>query len=224
MHRFSLIGAPGVGKGTFGKVICQRLNLEHISIGNLIRMEIERKSELGAIIQSFNDKGALVPDDIVCDIVYKKYLYHINQSTGFILDGFPRNLFQSKFITSNNICNQVIHIKLNKSIAIEKILARRICTNCSSEFNIAHIVRDGYNMPAILPIPSACPLGPTRCNPQLISRTDDTEISIRTRFQIFENETEPILKYFNNANILKTFEVHRGIEDVENLLNLITQM
>ncbi len=86
MRQFALIGAPGVGKGTFAKIICSRLGLYHISVGDIVRNEIERKTPQGIAMSKYTNEGRLIPDQIVCEIVFNE----INKTGKVLLDGFPR--------------------------------------------------------------------------------------------------------------------------------------
>lgn len=222
MKRLCLIGGPGVGKGSFSKIICSKFNLAHISLGDIIRKEIETKTDIGTLVQVHVRSGNLVPDDIAFDIVMKSCKGIINDKkfSGYIIDGFPRTLHQAKLVTNNNLISSAVNITLDKNLTIRKLLGRRVCKTCSNDFNLANIIDDGYYMPAILPNPKTCRFG-EKCNPVLEIRFDDNEETIRTRFEVFDQEIHPILEHFEALNILKSFEVRRGISDADSLMKAI---
>jgi adenylate kinase len=242
MKYFALIGAPGVGKGTFAQIISQRLSLQHISVGdilrNLVKQQNQKKStKLAQELSSYMREGKLIPDHLICDIVF----HEISSSQSILLDGFPRyscpirstfltlvsilfrTLSQATFLSKSLPNLNVLHIKLNKHVAIQKLLGRRSCNGCGGNFNVANVMNDDYLMPAILPNPDRCPLGPEQCKEkqQLVLRSDDTESTIATRFDIFETEMAPILEFYRGRNQLKEFVVKKGVDDSEDLIKLM---
>jgi adenylate kinase len=117
----------------------------------------------------------------------------------------------------------VVHIVLKREVAIQKLLGRRLCTACGQNFNLANVLSDGHLMPAILPNMKSCPLGPGPCaeKQNLITRSDDTEATISTRFDVFDETMAPILDFYRQRNHLKEFVVKRGIADSEDLIQLM---
>mmetsp|Transcript_11555 Transcript_11555/g.11573 ORF Transcript_11555/g.11573 Transcript_11555/m.11573 type:complete len:226 (+) Transcript_11555:23-700(+) len=223
MRRFAFIGAPGVGKGSFSKIICSSLKLAHIALGDIIRSEIELQTNRGKKIQSYVQRGVLVPDEIAYDILLDncKAAIENDHVSGYIIDGFPRTLSQAKFITDNKLITRAVNITLKRSLTIKKLLGRRTCSTCGGDFNLANIFEDDHHMPALLPNPDTCRLGGDACNPVLVIRHDDNEETIRTRFSVFDAETSPILDHFEKYKMLKSFEVRRGIQDADNLMKLM---
>lgn len=155
--------------------------------------------------------------------------------------GYPRTLPQAKFLY--NYCCQfsmavqpnnfekapisaslsAIDIRLEQWIAVEKLLGRRQCATCGGSFNTANIVVGDYFMPSTLPDPVQCEANRgLPCRPDLITRDDDTESIIQTRFLEHQRNTEPILDYFKSLGILKTFEVKRGVQDLEKLIHVMS--
>ncbi len=121
----------------------------------------------------------------------------------------------------SNIC--AVHIILNREVAIQKLLGRRLCTGCGGNFNIADVIHDGHMMPAILPKRESCPLGFEKCqsSQNLVCRSDDTEETIATRFDVFEQSMAPILDFYRQRNQLKEFHVKKGVDDSEELIKLM---
>ncbi len=199
-------------------------NSSHTFFSDILRLEVKSKTALGLELNDYMTKGLLVPDDVANKVM----LQHINKVTesGFILDGFPRTINQAEFLT-NNLANgnqnniEAINITLAKWVAIEKLLARSACSTCGAGFNTADIMRDGYDMPAILPNKHTCRLGPEQCNPVLVSRNDDSVDVIERRFEEYAAKTKPLLEYYNSKGALKNFEVRKGVKDTDALFALM---
>lgn len=234
--KFSFIGYPGAGKGlkhksltklylnilsgTFAKIICERYGFSHLSVGDLARKEVATSSAIGLRMKTYMDRGHLVPDDIINQLLFNKL--H-SCETGYIIDGYPRSLIQATKLreVEPNICP--VHIILDEDVSIAKLLGRKQCQGCKRSFNLAHVVHNGYDMPAILPDPLTCPLGSKACHQSISpnsfeSRDDDTLETIKSRFEVFRNETTPVIDYFKQLGILRTFDVKKGIKDVDALI------
>jgi len=216
-------GAPGVGKGTFAKIICKKLNLLQVSSGDLLRIEArDPKSAVGREAKTFMDSGKLVPDEMVCNLVAKTLRTRNQQYMGFILDGFPRTLEQAIAFDKDMELDQFVEINLDRAVSIEKMLARRECETCGGSFNLADIVRPGsYDMPAILPDKKTCRLGQDKCLPKLVKRFDDTKETIIRRCESYERETRPVVAHYTALGVADTFNVQKGIPDWPVLLEII---
>ena len=181
---------------------------DYILCSERLRKEVESGSPLGQRVSSFLSTGSLVPDDLANDIIKKA----INEAKpeGWLLDGYPRTVDQARHLDSylriirksfdNSPFLTVVNVELDNDVAMAKLLGREICTNCGSGFNTADIVRGSFDMPAILPDPSKCILGESRCSPQLERRADDTAETIRKRIEIHREATAPILDYYKNQS------------------------
>ena len=199
------------------------MNVKHISLGELIRDQIDRDTWIGKESNKYVSSGSLVPDEIADSIVSLSCTSVLRNATynGFILDGYPRSISQANKALELFSSPCVVNISLDKDIAIEKVISRRICSTCKSDFNLANICRDGFDMPSILPNPELCSLGSKSCVPNLIQRKDDEFHTILRRYEIFEKEISPILDFFNSKNILKTFRVTKGLQQANELVELI---
>ena len=217
-------GAPGVGKGTFATIICKKLNLLHISTGHLLRAEAkDGHSSVGRKAKTFMDAGLLVPDELVCELVASTLKKSGPRYQGFILDGFPRTLEQAIAFDQVEKIDQLVEITLDRNVAMKKMLARRECENCGRSFNLAHIVEPpSFDMPAILPDKDTCILGRDQCRPNLIKRIDDTEETIRHRFESYDKDTKPLISYYVKRGIVDIFEVKKGESDWPALLDMIS--
>ena len=195
---------------------------------DILREKVKDWSSLGEEIKRTMNSGKLISDKFANEIIVQTILDTEEQRLydGLLLDGYPRTLFQAQYF--DLFCaNQskrdfsVVNIQLDASVAVAKLLGRRICKTCGDSFNTAHIVKNGYDMPAILPSSQTCKLGPTACNPDLLKRDDDTAETITTRIAQHDINTAPILEYYQKKGVLKTFNVYKGVKDVDALIKLI---
>ena len=183
-----LIAAPAAGKGTISKYIEDKYNYKHISTGDLLRKEIKNNTNIGKKIKSILDKGSLVGDDIIKEVFEKEFK---KTKSNIILDGIPRTLAQAKMLdmldeNNDNIeIDKVIHIDIDKDIAVERIENRLICENCGSVFSKKLINNN------------IC----TKCGDSLISRNDDNKETFLDRYDTFIKETKPLLNYYKDKVI-----------------------
>lgn len=246
---FVFLGAAGVGKGTFADIICSSKGWDHISTGyavssyakvnffsflyllfcyfyrDLLRVEIQKNSDIGKSLKTTINEGRLVSDVITNELVLRALS---NNDKSFVLDGYPRSIEQAKFLynfmqDSNFPRLKVIHITLREDIIIKKLLGRRICRTCGGNFNIENVVSDGFEMPAILVTEDKCKRGKTNitCNPVLLPRDDDTKNAIEKRLLDYRQKIGPILQFYNSLGVLHEFEVKKGVKDSDALLNLM---
>ncbi|KAF1335695.1 Von willebrand factor a domain-containing protein 8, partial [Globisporangium splendens] len=200
--KIMFLGAPGAGKGTYASRIAPMLNIPTISTGDLVRYEIKTGTHLGEQIKSYNDRGALVPDRIILD-----------------MDGFPRNVPQAEAFQKVTALDLVVNIDLPQWILTEKISGRRVCTSCGSGFNVAHINHGEYNMPPLLPkVDGVCDSCGT---PTLVQRPDDNADVVRQRLEVYNDETAPLIDFYTAVGSLRTFEVKKGLADLDKLIELI---
>lgn len=243
-HLLLFLGAPGVGKGTFASIITkQRPRWKTLSIGEKMRHEVSLGTPLGVKISSRMKKGELVDDATVNELCFESLdsmLLDEVQSAGegsgsenkcVILDGFPRSRAQSEALMNRYFKNSpidatinsilAVDIRLDEEVAVQKLLGRKVCQTCNQGFNTADIVHGSYDMPAILPDRETCVLGKEKCAPRLLERTDDTPSTIKHRFEVHTQETEPVISYFRERGMLMTFDVKKGVKDTPQLLDRI---
>ena len=183
-----LFGAPGVGKGTQAKILSEKFNIAHISTGDILRESIKQDSELGKKAKSIIEKGELVPDNLMIEIV-KNALKSEKCKNGYILDGFPRTVYQAELLDNlfkelNHPDPKIINIAADDEIIVERLSNRRVCRDCG---NIA--IKDS----------ESCPIcGKTGT---LEKRKDDDENVIRKRMEVFHKNTEPVLNYYKTKVI-----------------------
>lgn len=220
----SLIGAPGSGKGTYGSLLASRiLKASFLSVGDILREQSDENEHLSSVMLS----GALVEDDLVTELVIQSLE---NKRTGknlIILDGFPRNSTQTNLLEKWPTHLQpslALHIDVPDHICSIKILGRRKCNICNKSWNINGVDTDGFNMPPMLPGKGTCTCK-VECNSDLHweKRDDDTEETIRQRFQVYHNETKPVLQYWQKKGQLLRFVPYNGVQDIDKLEKLVKQ-
>lgn len=203
--RLILFGAPGVGKGTQAKILSLRLNIPHISTGDILREAVNEKTPLGIKAYEIMSRGELVPDEIMIGII-NDTLKQTRCKTGFILDGFPRTLPQAKelekLLTDLKLDN-IFYVSLtaNSDEIIRRLTNRRACKVCQSIFTSAELENT-----------VKCPV----CNSSdsFYQRDDDKEDVIRNRLEVFKNTTQPVLDYYERKGILITVDGLGAIDDV----------
>jgi adenylate kinase len=187
MHRYVIIGVQGSGKGTQAKLLARDFEVVHISVGDIFRWHIQTRTKLGAKIKKLVDSGQFVSDEIVEEVVSKRLEQH-DWSVGYILDGFPRNTTQAKFLLEQYRIDAVIHIQVADEVVIERMLARRLCAGCGRDYNMKH------NPPAV---DQVC----DDCGGRIVTRDDDNEAAIRERIAEYHNKTEPVVDFFRQQGV-----------------------
>jgi len=181
-----LLGPPGIGKGTAANKLSKKLNIPHIATGDMLRENVSRKTELGLKAKSFMDKGLLVPDNVVIEMI-KKRLQKDDCKIGFILDGFPRTINQAEEIKNIKI-DKVVNIHADEDIIIERIGKRRVC-ECGAIYHLDYIKpnREGF-----------C----DKCSGQLYQREDDKPEAVKERLNVYKEQTEPLINYYNEKGLI----------------------
>jgi adenylate kinase len=182
-----IFGAPGAGKGTYSSRLQAQLGLEVIAMGDIFRESLKKDTELGRKVKSYVEKGLLVPNDIVIAVL-KQRLNEIPRGKGFLLDGYPRTVDQAKTLEKIAKIDVIILLVVPDWIIIERLSTRRICRNCGAVYNIRFLKPKTEGV---------C----DKCGGPLYQRTDDTEEVIKKRIQIYEEQTQPILKLFKKKKI-----------------------
>ena len=190
--RIVLLGPPGAGKGTYASYFKEKYCIPHISTGDIFREEVAKGTELGRKIKEYLDKGLLVPDDIVIEVV-KQRLSQPDCKKGFILDGFPRTLNQAKALDQITKIDAAIHLYVPLEVSIDRLSNRLICPKCNRIYNLK------YNPPK----------NDLRCDydgERLIRRSDDTPEVIKKRYRIYYETFGPIIQYYREKGILIEFD------------------
>ena len=201
-----LLGAPGSGKGTQAKRISEKMNIPHISTGDIFRDNIMRKTELGLKIKAIIDGGDLCPDELTIAIVRER-LKEDDCKNGYLLDGFPRNLAQAKALDEHDAPDKVIELNIPLSKLEHRLTGRRLCSKCRSSFNTADIgeIID-------------CP----KCGGELYIRGDDNVDSVRERLSVYKSQTAPLIDYYKEQGKLLVVDADKTREEVfESILKVI---
>ncbi len=194
-----LIGIQGCGKGTQAKILEKSFGWKHITTGNLLRENIERQTELGLAAKKFMDKGELVPDKYVFQIVEDALAKAKN---GTILDGFPRNMEQLKYLEKNFTIDKVVLLELSDEKALERVSSRRNCVDCKKDYNLL------YSKPKI---DGVCDV----CGGKIVQRDDDHEAAIMKRIEKFYDDTSDVISYFSDGGKLIRVQADDPIETIQ---------
>lgn len=191
--RLVLLGPPGAGKGTQAKKLAEKLGLPHISTGDLLRQNVAGGTNLGKEAKGYMEKGALVPDKLVTSMLIERFT-QADVKKGFILDGYPRNLAQARdldnILKEKNIpIDMALYLKTSVAVIIQRLSGRLVCKNCGVNFHIK-------NMPP--KVPMVC----DNCGGKLYQRSDDNEATIKTRLEVYEKESAPLIKYYEEKKKL----------------------
>ena len=210
-----LFGPPGAGKGTQADNIAKNFSLFKISTGDLLRKEIEKKTDLGKKIKLTIDQGSLVSNNIITDLVVK-ILHEKKNIKGLIFDGYPRNLNQAKDLdllikNENKKISCALSLFVDKDTIIKRILGRIVCSKCGLTFN-------KYFNP---PNNDKHSCGSNFLN----SRSDDTEKTVKNRIEIYESQTLPIIDYYEDQKILHKIDAAREINKIyEEIRDIIASL
>ncbi len=207
-------GAPGAGKGTQAKIISKKLNIPHISTGDILRDAIRKKTDLGMAAKDIMDKGNLVPDELMGELI-ARVLLDKKCSKGFILDGFPRTLNQAKILQPilTHISKSkpiIINLKIDDEVIIKRLSQRRECSACGNIVNLNYLSNK-----------NKCPV----CGSvnTFIKRKDDEESVIKNRLAVFHKATEPVLDFYkehvNIFNIDATLTVEEITKQIIDVVN-----
>ena len=207
-----VLGMPGVGKGTYAKILSKTMDIEHVSAGDLVREEIATQSDLGQRMQKIVNEGQLLPDEMVVDAVIKKITMENTKASkrGFLLDGFPRTIRQADRLSETVRVDVVLNFTLEEAILVEKACARRKCGECGKGYNVADIdytTKDGVRiiMPPLSP--------PEKCVGKMTMREDDKEETVRARLDAFKRQSLPVEDWYRKRGKLSEFEILGGIPE-----------
>ena len=200
-----MLGAPGAGKGTQAKMIAEKCGIPHISTGDIFRANIKNGTELGAKAKGYMDKGLLVPDELVCDLVVDR-IQQADCVKGYILDGFPRTIPQAEALTNAlNAIGQKMDYAINIDVPDENIVnrmsGRRACVGCGATY---HIVFNPTK------VPDVC----DACGEALILRDDDKPETVLNRLNVYHDQTQPLIDYYTKAGIIADVDGTQSMEKV----------
>ncbi len=203
--RLILLGPPGAGKGTQAASLVKHYKIPHISTGDIFRANLKGGTELGKKAKAYMDKGELVPDELTVAIVEDRLMQDDTQN-GFLLDGFPRNVFQAealdKFLeNSGNKIDCALCIDVKAESLIKRAVGRRICRECGATYHVEFMPPKNSDV---------C----DDCNGELYQRDDDNETTMANRIDVYEKQTSPLIEYYDKKKVLKRINGEQSADDV----------
>jgi adenylate kinase len=184
------LGPPGAGKGTQAVRVCEQLGIPQISTGDILRRAIKNETPTGLAAKSYIDKGQLVPDSVVIDIVRER-LEHDDCKNGYLLDGFPRTVLQAEALETFAKIDAVIDIDVSDEKLVERLSGRRVCLSCGGTYHVS-----------LLGDSTTC----TKCGEQLIQRDDDKAETVLSRLSVYHAQTAPLIDFYTQRGLLKAVD------------------
>ena len=191
------LGPPGAGKGTQAERLCEQYHMAHISTGDMLRAERRAKTPLGLAAESYIDKGELVPDTVIIDMV-KARLAQPDCGEGYLLDGFPRTVAQADALSVFAKVDAVVNIGVPFGRLIARISGRRMCPDCGAAYHVS--VHPG----------EVC----DKCGGVLYQRDDDKAETVENRLKVYETQTRPLIEYYGQKGLLRTVDGDRPVDEV----------
>lgn len=200
-----MLGAPGAGKGTQAKKIAAKYDIPHISTGDIFRANIKNQTELGVKAKEFMDKGLLVPDELVVDLVADRIVQD-DCAKGFVLDGFPRTIPQAEaldaaLVKMNQKMDFAIDVDVADDVIVERMGGRRACVDCGGTYHLVYIPTK---------VEGVC----DNCGGDLILRADDEPETVLKRLGVYHEQTQPLIDYYTNSGILKSVDGTQAIDAI----------
>ena len=182
-----IFGAPGSGKGTYASRLKSKLGVDVIAMGDIFRENLKEGTPLGKKVKGYVEKGLLVPDDIVIDVL-KQHLNKVPKGKGFILDGYPRTIEQAETFEGIAKIDVILLQMVPDWIIIERLSSRRICNNCGAVYNLRFLKPK---------VDGIC----DKCGGSLYQRSDDTPEVIKRRLQVYQEQTSPLLQHYKEKKV-----------------------
>ena len=203
--RIIMLGAPGAGKGTQAKQIAGKFNIPHISTGDIFRANIKGGTELGKKAKAYMDQGALVPDELVVDLVADR-IKQDDCKDGYVFDGFPRTIPQAEALDKaleemGSKIDFAIDIDVPDENIVNRMSGRRACLACGATYHVQ------FNAPKAEGI---CDV----CGKELVLRDDDKPETVKTRLDVYHTQTQPLIDYYSEKGVLKSVDGTQDVADV----------
>ena len=200
-----MLGAPGAGKGTQAKKIAEKYQIPHISTGDIFRANIKNGTELGKKAKQYMDQGALVPDELTCDLVMDR-IQQDDCKNGFVLDGFPRTIPQAEALDAalgkiNEKMDYAIDVDVPDENIVNRMSGRRACLNCGATYHLISIPPK---------VEGIC----DRCGSEIVLREDDKPETVQKRLKVYHEQTQPLIDYYKNQGILKSVDGTQPMDEV----------
>lgn len=200
-----MLGAPGAGKGTQAKKLAEKFQIPHISTGDIFRANIKEETELGKSAKHYIDKGLLVPDELVLNLVADR-LQQEDCLKGYILDGFPRTIPQAMNLDmvldkAGQKMDYAINIEVPDENIVRRMSGRRACLNCGATYHMVYMPTKKENL---------C----DRCGQEVILRKDDEPATVKKRLLVYHEQTQPLIEYYKSKEILVNVDGTKEIEEI----------
>ncbi|MCI8534050.1 MAG: adenylate kinase [Hungatella sp.] len=202
-----MLGAPGAGKGTQAKKIAAKYGIPHISTGDIFRANIKGGTELGMKAKTFMDQGMLVPDEITIGMLMDR-IHEADCAKGYVLDGFPRTIPQAESLTEalkgmNESIDYAVNVDVPDENIVNRMGGRRACVACGATYHIQ------FNAPKTEGICDTC-------GEKLVLRDDDKPETVQKRLNVYHEQTQPLIDYYEKAGVLKEVDGTKNMEEVFN--------
>ena len=191
------LGPPGAGKGTQAVRVCERLGIPQISTGDILRRAIKDQTPTGLAAKSYIDKGQLVPDSVVIDIVRER-LVQDDCKNGYLLDGFPRTVAQAEALEGFAKIDAVVDIDVSDEKLVARLSGRRVCLSCGGTYHVSQL--NGSMTCA-------------KCGNELIQRADDKAETVLSRLTVYHAQTEPLIDFYTQRGLLKEIDGAQPMDD-----------
>ncbi len=207
-----MLGAPGAGKGTQAKRIAEKYEIPHVSTGDILRANVKGETELGKKAKEFMDQGLLVPDELVIDMLMDR-IAQPDCEKGYILDGFPRTIPQAESLEEalgrqGDKLDYAIDVNVPDENIVTRMGGRRACLGCGATY---HVVFNPTKAEGICDV----------CGEKLILRDDDKPETVQKRLNVYHDQTQPLIDFYEKAGILKTVD---GTMEMDRVFEAIVQI
>ncbi len=208
-----MLGAPGAGKGTQAQMIAEKYNIPHISTGDIFRANIKNGTELGKKAKEFMDKGLLVPDELTVELLLDRVAKD-DCANGYVLDGFPRTIPQADVLDKEltklgDKVDFAVNVDVPDENIVRRMSGRRACLKCGATYHIEHIPPK---------VEGIC----DKCGSELVQRDDDKADTVKNRLNVYHEQTQPLIEYYDNKKILRTVDGTKDMKDVfSDIINIL---
>jgi len=207
-----MLGAPGAGKGTQAKMIAEKYGIPHESTGDIFRANIKNGTDLGKEAKTYMDKGELVPDELTVRILLDRVAQE-DCKNGYVLDGFPRTIPQAEVLDTEltklgEKIDYAINVEVPDENIIKRMSGRRACLSCGATYHIEHVPPKKEGI---------C----DKCGSELVLRDDDKEETVKNRLNVYHQQTQPLIDFYNNKKVLKEVD---GTVDMKDVFKAITDI
>ena len=207
-----MLGAPGAGKGTQAKMIAEKYGIPHVSTGDIFRANIKNGTDLGKEAKTYMDKGELVPDELTVRILLDRVAQE-DCKNGYVLDGFPRTIPQAEVLDTGltklgEKIDYAINVEVPDENIIKRMSGRRACLSCGATYHIEHVPPKKEGI---------C----DKCGSELVLRDDDKEETVKNRLNVYHQQTQPLIDFYNNKKVLKEVD---GTVDMKDVFKAITDI